>query len=247
LFLAAAMTSLQDIRLFTTQPHKCSYLPDQEAQTLFIDPEFQVEQSHNSRLSEIGFRRSGSHVYRPNCKNCQQCLSCRVLVQQFELNRRFDRVLKRNSDVEVAEVDSIIDDEYFLLYKHYIAVRHGDGDMYPPSREQFEAFLLKRCDGTQYFTLRAKGHLLGVLVTDRLENGLSAVYTFFDPLEEKRSLGTFGVLWQIHETRRLGLTYLYLGYWIRDSRKMRYKIHYRPMELLVRQRWVLLTDAMLPP
>jgi arginine-tRNA-protein transferase len=192
LFLAAAMTSLKDIRLFTTQPHKCSYLPDQEAQTLFIDPEFQVEQSHNSRLSEIGFRRSGSHVYRPNCKNCQQCLSCRVLVQQFELNRRFDRVLKRNSDVEVAEVDSIIDDEYFLLYKHYIAVRHGDGDMYPPSREQFEAFLLKRCDGTQYFTLRAKGRLLGVLVTDRLENGLSAVYTFFDPLEEKRSLGTFG-------------------------------------------------------
>jgi len=239
------MTSLKDIRLFTTQPHKCSYLPDQEAQTLFIDPEFQVEKSHNSRLSEIGFRRSGSHVYRPNCKACQQCLSCRVLVQHFQTNRRFERVLKRNADLVVSPVTSIEDEEYFLLYKHYIAVRHGDGDMYPPSREQYEAFLLKQCEGTLYFAMRNKGRLVGVLVTDRLENGLSAVYTYFDPLEEKRSLGTFAVLWQIMEARRLGMSYLYLGYWIKDSRKMRYKTHYRPLELLIRQRWVLMTDSML--
>lgn len=236
------MSSLKDIRLFTTQPHKCSYLPDQEAQTLFIDPEFQVQQSHNSRLSEIGFRRSGSHVYRPNCKNCQQCVSCRVLVNLFRTNRRFDRILKRNADVQVLPVTSIADDEYFLLYKHYINVRHGDGDMFPPSREQYQAFLLKQCEGTQYFAMRSEGRLLGVMVCDRLENGLSAVYTFFDPLQEKRSMGTFAVLWQINEARRLGLQYLYLGYWIRDSRKMRYKIQYRPLELLVRQRWILLTD-----
>lgn len=236
------MSSLKDIRLFTTQPHKCSYLPDQEAQTLFIDPEFNVEQSHNSRLSEIGFRRSGSHVYRPNCKSCQQCVSCRVLVNLFRPNRRFERVLKRNADLQVFPVTSIADDEYFLLYKHYINVRHGDGDMYPPSREQYQAFLLKQCEGTLYFAIRAQDRLMGVMVCDQLENGLSAVYTFFDPLQEKRSMGTFAVLWQIMEARRLGLQYLYLGYWIRDSRKMRYKIQYRPLELLVRQRWVLLTD-----
>jgi leucyl-tRNA---protein transferase len=239
------MTSLKDIRLFTTQPHKCSYLPEQEAQTLFIDPEFMVEQSHNTRLSEIGFRRSGSHVYRPNCRQCEQCLSCRVLVQHFELNRRFERVLRRNADLDVTQVLSIADDEYYLLYKHYISVRHADGDMYPPNRDQYHAFLLKQCEGTQYFAMRARGRLVCVLVCDRLENGFSAVYTFYDPLEEKRSLGTFGVLWQLHEAKRQKLNYLYLGYWIRDSRKMRYKIQYRPLELLVRQRWVLLTDRTL--
>ena len=114
--------------------------------------------------------------------------------------------------------------------------------MFPPSREQYQAFLLKQCEGTQYYAMRTGGRLLGVMVCDRLENGLSAGYTFFDPLQEKRSMGTFAVLWQIMEAKRLGLQYLYLGYWIRDSRKMRYKIQYRPLELLVRQRWVLLTD-----
>jgi arginyl-tRNA--protein-N-Asp/Glu arginylyltransferase len=238
------MTSLKDIRLFTTQPHRCSYLPDQEARTLFIDPDFQVGKDHNTRLSEIGFRRSGGHVYRPNCQYCQQCLSCRVLVQQFQPSRRFERVLKRNADVHVEAVESIADDEYFLLYRHYITVRHGDGDMYPPSREQYQGFLLRQCEGTRYFTLRAGGRLLGVLVCDQLETGLSAVYTFYDPLEEKRSLGTFSILWQIAETRRLGLSYLYLGYWIRDSRKMRYKVQYRPLEVLVRQRWVLFSETL---
>jgi arginine-tRNA-protein transferase len=121
--------------------------------------------------------------------------------------------------------------------------------MYPPTREQYEAFLMKQCEGTLYFAMHSRGRLLGVLVTDRLENGLSAVYTFYDPLEDKRSLGTFGVLWQIMEARRLGMSYLYLGYWIKDSRKMRYKTHFRPLELLIRQRWVLMTDSMLdtPP
>lgn len=235
------MTSLKDIRLFTTQSHACSYLPDEQAQTLFIDPEFKVDRAYNSRLSEIGFRRSGSHIYRPNCKTCHQCISCRVLAQSFEPGPRYRRVLKRNTDVTVTLVPSIAGDEYYLLYKHYITVRHAEGDMYPATREQYSSFLLNQCEGTQYFAMRRDGRLLGVMVSDRLDNAMSAVYTFYDPLEERRSLGTFAVLWQIAEARRLGLAHLYLGYWIRDSRKMRYKTEYRPMEMLVRQRWVLAT------
>jgi arginine-tRNA-protein transferase len=232
------MTSLKDLRLFTTQPHNCSYLDGQQAQTLFIDPEFQVDKSTNSRLSELGFRRSGAHVYRPNCRHCQQCISCRVLVAQFSPNRRFKRILKRNEDLVVSEVPDINTDEFYLLYKHYITVRHADGDMYPPSREQYTSFLLRKCQGTHYYTMRRGERLMGVMVSDELDNGLSAVYTFYDPLEEPRSLGTFGVLWQIGEARRLGLAHLYLGYWIRGSRKMKYKIDFRPLEMLVRQQWV---------
>ena len=235
------MISLKDLRLYTTQSHACSYLPEQQAQTLFIDPEFKVDQAHNTRLSELGFRRSGSHVYRPNCKNCQQCVSYRVLVQKFESNRRFNKVLRRNADVTVIAVPGIADDEYFNLYQRYISERHGNGDMYPATREQYASFLLNQCEGTSYFALRSQGKLIGVMVSDLLENAVSAVYTYFDPEEEKRSLGTFAILWQISEANRLGLDYLYLGYWIRDCQKMKYKIEFRPAEMLVRQRWVKLT------
>jgi arginyl-tRNA--protein-N-Asp/Glu arginylyltransferase len=234
------MTSLKDIRLFTTQPHACSYLPGEQAQTLFIDPDFRADQANNTRLSEIGFRRSGNHIYRPNCKNCKQCLSCRVLVQAFEPDRRFRRILGRNTDILVRESHDISDDEYYLMYKHYITVRHNDGDMFPPTRDQYSSFLLNRCEGTRYYVMRSNGRLLGVMVMDHLDNGLSAVYTFFDPLEEKRSLGTYAILWQLQQARKLGLDYLYLGYWIRDSKKMRYKLQFRPLELLVHQRWVLM-------
>jgi len=235
------MTSLKDIRLYTTQPHTCSYLPGERAQTLFIDPDFKIDKAHNSRLSEIGFRRSGAHIYRPNCESCQQCVSCRVLVSAFEPNRRFQRICKRNADVVVSRVLDINDDACYQLYRQYITLRHADGDMYPPSRDQYNSFLLRHCEGTHYYAMHLAGRLVGLMVVDHLENGLSAVYTFYDPQEEKRSLGTFGILWQLAEARRLGLAHLYLGFWIRDSRKMRYKIEFRPLELLIRQRWVLMT------
>lgn len=235
------MTSLKDIRLYTTQPHSCSYLPDERAQTLFIDPDFHIDRAYNSKLSEIGFRRSGAHIYRPNCENCQQCVSCRVLVQNFTPNRRFQRILKRNRDIEVRRVLSIADDEYYQMYKQYILVRHADGDMFPPSRDQYTSFLLKQCEGTHYYEMRLNERLLGLMVVDHLENALSAVYTFYDPLEDARSLGNFAILWLLQEAKQLGLQHLYLGYWIRDSRKMRYKIEFRPLELLIRQRWLLMS------
>ncbi|MDR2212070.1 MAG: arginyltransferase [Pseudomonadales bacterium] len=233
------MSSLKDLRLFTTQPHHCSYLSGELAQTLFIDPAFQLDKSANSRLTELGFRRSGAHVYRPNCRQCRQCISCRIPVARFSENRRFKRILKRNADLRVSELADISGHEPYLLYKHYINVRHADGDMFPASPEQYASFLLQRCEGTRYYAMHQGERLVGVMVSDELNNGLSAVYTFYDPLQEARSLGTFAILWQIEQARRLGLDYLYLGYWIRDSHKMNYKIHFRPLELLIRQEWLL--------
>lgn len=234
------MSSLKNLKLFTTQPHPCSYLPDREARTLFLDPELEVSQELHTYLSEMGFRRSGLHMYRPHCDHCQSCIACRVVVDAFLPNRRFRRILKKNTDLEISRVDSIDSPEFYALYANYINHRHHDGDMYPASRDQYESFLANTCETTEYFAARdPQGRLLSVMVSDLLANALSAVYTFFAVDEAKRSLGNFCILWQIHEAQRLGLPYLYLGYWIRNCDKMNYKTQFRPLEMLVNGHWIL--------
>lgn len=231
------MTSLKDLKLYTTSEHDCSYLPGMLAKTLFVDPEFNIDQEFHTRLNEIGFRRSGAHLYRPHCQNCQQCIPCRILVNEFKLNQRFRRVMNKNNDLNVSPVDSIASEEHFKLYEDYINARHSDGDMHPPSREQYQSFLVTKHEDTLYLEIRHKEILIGVLICDRLLNALSAVFTFYDPKLEKRSLGTFAILWQIEVANRLKLSYLYLGYWIKDCKKMNYKSQFQPCELLYPDGW----------
>ena len=239
--VTAVMCALKDIKLFTTQSHPCSYLPGQKAKTLFIDPEYTVQRGLHSHLSELGFRRSGHHIYRPHCDGCQRCIPCRVLTDRFEPHRRFRRIWKKNADLRVDQVANIDADEYYSLYARYIDTRHRDGDMYPATREQYDSFLTSGCDATVYYSIRDHSDtLLGVIVSDHLDNALSAVYTFYEPQQAKRSLGGFAILWQIAEARRLHLPYLYLGYWIRNCDKMNYKTQYKPLELLIHNRWVTL-------
>jgi arginyl-tRNA--protein-N-Asp/Glu arginylyltransferase len=235
------MTSLKDVKLFTTQTHPCSYLPGEEARTLFIDPEQPVSTEFHTHLSEIGFRRSGAHMYRPHCSNCQHCVACRIVVDRFTPNKRYRRILKRNEDLDVEVVDTIDSEEYYQLYEGYINRRHKDGDMYPATREQFESFLIQQHESTVFYRVRNGEKLVAVMISDILSNGLSAVYTFYDVNEQKRSLGNYAILWQIEETRRRRLSFVYLGYWIRDCEKMNYKLQFRPIELLLNQRWIRLT------
>jgi len=234
------MTDLSNLRLFGTQPHPCSYLDDQDATTLFVDPDAPVDIHLYSQLSQLGFRRSGSHLYRPQCAVCQACISCRIPVHLFKPNRSQKRCWQRNQDLQVREIDSIHTAEHYQLYADYINSRHKDGDMYPPSITQYEAFLTREWGVTRYLEMRLEGKLLGVAVCDRLEDGLSAVYTFYCPKAEKRSLGAFAILAQIHMAKQQGLSHLYLGYWIKECTKMRYKIQYRPLELLINRRWMRL-------
>jgi arginine-tRNA-protein transferase len=126
------------------------------------------------------------------------------------------------------------------LYRRYIEQRHADGDMFPPSRDQFSTFLVRDLPFSRFYEFRIDGRLVAVAVTDLLPNGISAVYTFYEPTEERRSLGRFAILWQITEALRLGLEAVYLGYWIKNCKKMNYKTQYRPIELLINQRWVAL-------
>lgn len=232
------MSDLGKIRLFSTHPHECSYLQGKEATSIFIDPAYPVDKNLYSRLSERGFRRSGAHVYRPHCSNCNACTPARIPVASFKMNRKQRRCWKKNSDLTISSVTSIDTDEHYQLYARYIEQRHSDGDMFPPTPEQYRSFLSKEWQITEYLELRKDDQLLMVAVCDRLNDGYSAVYTFFEPEEEKRSLGSLGVLWQIKLAAIQQLPYVYLGYWIKECQKMSYKTQYRPLELLINGFWL---------
>jgi arginyl-tRNA--protein-N-Asp/Glu arginylyltransferase len=234
-------SSMRDLKVYTTYPHNCSYLEDQEATTLFVDPRQPVDKLLYSNLSVLGFRRSGSHIYRPHCSHCEACIPARIPVAQFDARRGQTRTWKRNQDLRVRRSDHLRDDDAFQLYCRYIELRHYDGDMYPPDREQYESFLSDAWDCTHYYRFYDGPKLVALAVVDELQDGLSAIYTFFDPDSDKRSLGTFAILWQIERARALGLEYLYLGYWIRGCKKMSYKSEFRPLELYVKNHWTVIS------
>jgi|TARA_R100000005_G_scaffold26336_1_gene11670 arginine-tRNA-protein transferase len=230
-------SSLRDLKVYTTYPHTCSYLKDQEATTLFIDPRQEMDQLLYSRLSQMGFRRSGDHIYRPHCGRCNACIPARIPVHSFAPNRAQRRTWRRNADLRVERSAHIGDAAAYDLYYRYIEQRHADGDMYPPDRDQYMSFLNDAWDCTRYYRFFAEDRLLGIAVVDVLTDGLSAIYTFFEPEEERRSLGSYAILWQIEQARLMGLNYLYLGYWIRNCSKMSYKTAYRPLELYIDSDW----------
>lgn len=234
------MTDLSTIRLFATQPHSCSYLENKHATTLFVDPNERMDAQLYKQLSELGFRRSGGHVYRPKCESCQACVAARIPVSLFEPNRQQRRCWKRNQDLSIQLLESIDSDEHYQLYECYIAERHQDGDMYPASRSQFRAFLTQEWNVTRFIELRLEGKLVAVVVCDQMENALSAVYTYYDPNLQRRSLGSFAILLQIERAKELGLKYIYLGYWIKACPKMSYKTQFRPLELMVNKHWSLI-------
>lgn len=221
-----------------TTEHECSYIPNETAQTLFIAPHQELDRSRYSALSNIGFRRSGAYIYKPHCPSCQQCISVRVPVMDFVLSRSKRRTQTKNQDLVFEELESITNDELYQLYDRYISVRHADGDMYPPNREQYEEFLQNAYGNTRYFKLGHEDNTIAILVCDVLEDGVSAVYTFFDPDYHDRSLGKYAILRQIELAKLLNLQYVYLGYWVKACEKMSYKINFRPIELLIDGKWI---------
>jgi len=236
------VTSLSELRFFTTPAHDCSYLAGRQAITLFADPLARIDTRLYSALSEVGFRRSGNHIYRPYCQTCSACIPVRVPVGQFMPAARQRRIWRRNQDIEVTAMPPMLTDENFDLYRRYIDTRHADGDMYPANREQFESFLVDGRPEAVFFEFRAQGELLAVAVGDELLDAISAVYTFFDPDCGKRSLGVYGVLWLIEEARRRGMSHLYLGYWIKQCQKMSYKMDYKPLEMFINNHWAAIPD-----
>ncbi|UHD14998.1 arginyltransferase [Thiocapsa bogorovii] len=229
------------LALYLTGEHACSYLSGRRARTLFVDPTARIDGATYQALVDQGFRRSGSHVYRPACRGCAACVPVRVPVAEFVPNRSQRRNWRRNSaELSLLDTPAAFKRSHFELYRRYLSERHPEGGMADDASEgSYRRFLVERWGGsTRFIEMRLGERLVGVAVTDVLEQGLSAVYTFFDPTHSERSPGTFAILAQIEAARRIGAPYLYLGYWLRDSPKMRYKERFRPIEAWDGHRWL---------
>ena len=224
-------------------PSLCSYIPEQVSQLTFmlLDTNQSIDTELYTQLCAQGFRRSGTAFYRPNCSHCLQCISSRVVVNKFVPSRRYRKVVNRNSGVTTKFIAaSEAGQEHYALYQKYISARHAEADMYPPSLHTFEQFLVDSPAETLFMEVReANNKLIAVAVTDKLSDGLSSIYTFFDPdpSYNSRSLGVFCILSQIETAKQLGLEYAYLGFWIPTVKKMSYKTDYTPIELLINNRW----------
>ncbi|OSM06170.1 arginyltransferase [Magnetofaba australis] len=234
-------SSAQRLDLLLTPPHACNYLTDRQSAILFVEPSLPMESPLYEHLLERGFRRSSEHVYRPYCPQCDACVSVRIPVDRFRMTRSFKRVIKRNADLKAIHVQPGFRDEWFALYQRYIHVRHTDGPMDNPEPEQFLDFLDSPWSDTLFIEFRLGAHLAMVAVVDYQPKGLSAVYTFFDPDLTSRSLGAYAILWQIEEAKRLNKSHVYLGYWIHESPKMRYKARFQPLEAYRDRQWRDLT------
>ena len=162
------MTELARLKFYATQAHPCSYLPTEQATTLFLDPSQPMDAQVYAELSEVGFRRSGDHLYRPHCQNCSACVPARLPAADFTPNRQQRRIRSRNADLQVQAARPTFSEEYYDLYARYIEQRHADGDMYPPNREQFSTFLVRDLPFSRFYEFRLNGRLLAVAVTDVL-------------------------------------------------------------------------------
>ena len=227
----------QKLRFFITSPHSCNYLDNREATSLFADPIFPKNKALYSTLVANGFRRSGEHLYQPYCSECSECIPVRLPVNEFKPRRNQKRTWKNNQDLSVKQLTAEFNEEHFQLYKKYLSMRHPDGGMDNPSRDDYKNFLWSPWSETCLFEFKLGKKLIAVAVVDQLENAFSAVYTFFDPDSQQRSPGKYAILYLIEQTRQKDYSWLYLGYWIAGCDKMKYKIEYRPVECFISDEW----------
>lgn len=231
------------LQFYATAPYACSYLPDEQARSQVATPTHLINAEVYGELVRAGFRRSGVFTYRPHCDGCRACIPVRIPIARFQPKRAQRRSLKAHGGLQVRELPLDFFDDHYALYLRYQSTRHAGGGMDQDSHEQYANFLLQSRVDTRLVEFTENGILRMVSIIDVLNDGLSSVYTFYDPEVPGASYGTYNVLWQIAQCTANHLPHLYLGYWIRNSQKMAYKSSFRPIEGLIDGEWRDLDEA----
>jgi len=233
-------------KLYMSAPHDCSYLPEETASTLMLEPDYPLNDSQFTVLLKSGYRRSGDIVYKPHCHACNACVSVRIPVWEYAPSRGQKRCYRRNHDVQTDIMSPCFRKEHFDLFCRYQSWRHSGDTMDHNNPARYRQFMIDSIVKTIFMEFRIAGELVALSVCDLPNEGISAVYTIFDPVHEKRGLGTFAIMKQIEYAKEYNLDHVYLGYWIKQCQKMNYKIRFRPLEGYVDREWQIINDRMSP-